>query len=64
MKPAPSFSRLPHHPCGCIGTPPRVTHRCPEAERLWQARRALGEALTTRTPEWRAYQAHFQRRTP
>lgn len=62
MKPAPSIPRVQALPCGCVGGPGVPGHRCPEAVRLWEACRALGERITTRTPEWRAWVAHFKPR--
>lgn len=64
MKPAPSIRRAKPLPCGCrppyASTPPR--RHCPESERLWAAFQALGDRATTRSPEWRAYASHFERR--
>jgi|GEM_PF-4821120 len=54
-------------PCGCTSSLAVVLTRCPEAERLLAAFRALGEAANSTTPEWAAYWSHFnvrKRRKP
>jgi hypothetical protein len=48
-------------PCGCVAGPAIVLTRCPEAEQLWEAFHALGEAANSTTPEWAAYRDHFAR---
>lgn len=56
MKP----SRTRPRPCGCTSSLAVVLTRCPEAERLLAAFRALGEAANSTTPEWAAYREHFK----
>lgn len=62
MTPAPSIRRARPLPCGCIGGAGVPLRRCAEAERLYEAFRALGDAASSQTPEWMAYRQHFTKK--